>query len=475
LGVKKNFDANLTYSIKESANETVVYSANEVRSIQSSYESFVKEIPISANVSLGSYMFTIEAQYDGKKKASTDVFEIVQPFWTPERMRNAIIITALVVLVALAWFGRKQYIIWKASKARYIFPVNMNKLPKGSLWLGKIAETDVKSTFDIDDLRTHMIVAGATGSGKSVTGSIIAEELLEKKVPIVVFDPTAQWTGFVRPCTDPNILKFYKSFGLKEEDKKPYKGMIYEVTSPKIEIDFKKYMNPGEITVFTLNKLQPGEYDEAVTCIIDAIFRQNWEESTKLQLVIVFDEVHRLLEKYGGKGGYIALERACREFRKWGIGLIMISQVLSDFKEAIKGNVLTEVQMHTKSLGDLIRIEKKYGLDYTKRVAREEIGVGMIQNPKYNNGAPWFVSFRPTLHMPHKLLDKEMATYKEFSKAISEIEDKISILEKSGINVFDMKTELKLAKDKLKEGRFSMADIYIKSLTKKLADKSARK
>jgi len=341
-------------------------------------------------------------------------------------------------------------------------------LPKGNLWLGKIAETNIKMYFDMNDLTTHVLIAGATGSGKSVTGNIFVEELLDHKIPVVVFDPTGQWTGFMRPCTDPKVLKYYKLHGLSPRDARFYPGNIIEITDPNVKIDLRKYMNPGEVTIFMLTKLKPGDYDKAIINLINNIFQQGWEESTELKLVVVFDEVHRLLERYGGSGGYVALERACREFRKWGIGLIMISQVLSDFKEAIKGNVLTEIQMHTKSLSDLQRIESKYGLEYAKRVAKEEIGIGMIQNPKYNRGAPWFVSFRPPLHMPHKLPNEELEKYKLFNEEIEKIKLVIDKLEKAGKDVSDLKIDLKLAMDKIKEGRFRMAEIYIESLKSKL-------
>ncbi|MGC8812319.1 MAG: helicase HerA domain-containing protein [Candidatus Aenigmatarchaeota archaeon] len=380
LGIKKNFDANFTFLIQDPETKETVFSTSKIKSLQSSYESFIEEIYIPQNISLGQYLFVVEAEYDGRKKSSSDLFEVVQPFWTTERIQLASILIVALFSVFSFFYGRSYYKKWKVKKARYIAPVKIGKLPKGELWLGKVAEARAKATFAMDDLTTHVLVAGATGSGKSVTASLFVEELLEKKIPAVVFDPTAQWTGFVRPCKDPKVLKYYRIFGLAQEEARPFKGLIFEVTDPKVEIDFKKLMNPGEITIFTLDKLKPGQYDEAVTHIIDTIFAQGWEESTSLRLVIVFDEVHRLLEKYGGKGGYVALERACREFRKWGIGLIMVSQVLSDFKEAIKGNVLTEIQMHTKSLGDLARIEKKYGLEYAKRVARLEVGVGLIQN-----------------------------------------------------------------------------------------------
>jgi hypothetical protein len=468
LGLRKKLEVNLTYDLKEIRTDKIVFHESEHRPIETT-ESFVKNIPIADNAILGDYIVTVSAVYGNRTVSSTDTFSVVRPFWTAERIKYSAIIAFIALSVASVFYGRRFYIIWKLSKARYIFPVNYGKLPSGKFWLGKIAETDKKSYFNPDDLTTHVLVAGSTGSGKSVTGNIFIEEALEQKYPVVVFDPTAQWTGFVRPCQDEKIFKYYKKFGFDKRSAKPFKGIIYEVTNPNVEIELKKYMNPGEITVFTLNKLKPGQYDEAVIRIIDSIFDQGWEESTTLKMIVVFDEVHRLLEKYGGKGGYVALERACREFRKWGIGLVMISQVLSDFKEAIKGNVLTEIQMHTKSLEDLERIEKKYGLEYSKRVAREEVGIGMVQNPGYNDGRPWFISFRPPLHSPHKIPEKEFETYKEYVILLDELEKKILKLEEEGIDTFSLKIELKLARDKLKEGRFRMSKIYIDSLSKKLS------
>ena len=467
LTQKKEFPTSIQYTIKGFKDGKVVYAEEEYLLVKTPYQS-LKYIHLPENITAGKYYVIVNATYENEMLSSVDSFDVYTSFITAKAIRYGLIVLAFAFGMTASIIAFKRYREWKRAKLKYIFPVDFNLLPKGDLSIGKIAETNIKATFDSNDLMTHVLVAGATGAGKSVTASIFAEEVLSKKIPVVVFDPTAQWTGFVKPCKDENVLKYYKKHGLALEDARSYPGNIYEMTDPKAKIDFKKYMNPGEITVFVLNKLKPGEYDEAVTNIIDSIFSQSWEESTTPKLIIVFDEVHRLLEKYGGKGGYVALERACREFRKWGIGLIMVSQVLSDFKEAIKGNVLTEIQMHTKSLGDLQRIEKKYGLEYARRVAKEEVGIGMIQNPKYNKGLPWFISFRPPLHMPHKITEQEMQMYKEYNSRIEKLEQEIEKLEKAGKDVFDLKIELKLAKDKLKKGMFRVAEIYIESLSKKL-------
>jgi len=103
-----------------------------------------------------------------------------------------------------------------------------------------------------------------------------------------------------------------------------------------------------------------------------------------LKVILVFDEVHRLLSKFGGSGeGFLQVERACREFRKWGMGVMLVSQVLSDFVGEIKANISSEVQMRTRDEGDLNRIKTKYGGDFLQSLVKASVGVGMFVNPAY--------------------------------------------------------------------------------------------
>ena len=122
-------------------------------------------------------------------------------------------------------------------------------------------------------------------------------------------------------------------------------------------------------------------------------------------------------------------------------------------------------------------MEEKYGAEFARRISRQAVGVGMIQHPKYNDGKPWFVNFRPTMHSPHKILDSELDAYKRFAGQLEGIESAIAGIKAGGVDTFDVELELKLAKNKLKEGRFKMAEIYIDSLAKTLErmKKSKRK
>ena len=129
---------------------------------------------------------------------------------------------------------------------------------------------------------------------------------------------------------------------------------------------------------------------------------------------------------------------------------------------------------NTKSLEDIKKIKVKYGKEYSARVTRQGIGVGMVQNPQYNNGKPWFVQFRPTLHSPHKIPEDELKLYTEYSSVLDKYEIMLNEIKSTDIDVTEIELELKLARNKLKEGHFKMVEIYLKSLKNSLVTKNSK-
>ena len=358
---------------------------------------------------------------------------------------------------------------------RFKVSVDYSKLPKAgkdAIFIGKVAETGMRAFFDLNKLKMHALVAGATGSGKTVAAQDIIEAALLKKKSVIVFDPTAQWTGFFRKCVDRNMLRRYKFFDMKTKESKPFNGSIRTITDPYEVIDIKKYMDrPGEITVFNVSGLSPKEIDLLVASTVEQIFDSRPEESTELKTIFVYDEVHRLLPKFGGSGeGFVQLERGCREFRKWGLGLVLISQVLSDFVGEIKANIGTEVQMGTRYEGDLERVGMKYGEDVHKSVVKEPIGTGMVMNAEYNAGRPYFVAFRPIMHSPRRLSNQELEKYSKYFDEIEDIDFQIEKLKEFKIDVMDLELELRLAKTKIKQGQFQVADMYMETLRPKILE-----
>ncbi len=477
MGMTKKIDVTIGYTVKEVYTEKIVAKDSETLAIESSL-SFVRTIALPKTISIGKYTIEAVAYYENKTATGVSSFDVVETpaimlflisiftSWYPYAIVAAIIVLLLIRLLLRRMRERR------AKNAKYIFPVDFKKLPKG-IKVGKIAETDADAYLDPDKLTTHLLLAGGTGSGKSVTAMVIAEEVLKRGTPVIVFDPTAQWTGFIKPCRDDRMLVLYPRFGMKPEEAKAFKGTIVDVTDPKMSVDITKCLNKGEITVFNLNKMFSADLDSFVRKTIDNIFAVQWKEARELKVLIIYDEVHRLLPKYGGKGGYTSLERGAREFRKWGIGLIMISQVLLDFRGAVRAVIASEGQLRTKYEGDINRVKTKYGAEYAATIPKLQVGTILFQNPEYNDGKPWFISFRPLLHDTSRIPEEELQQYKTFGKKLEELEEMVSGLKAKKVETYDLEIELNIAKEKVKQGQMRMAQTYIDSIEARL--KSMRK
>jgi hypothetical protein len=457
-------DDSTTYTFEKSffeESETVELDTTQTR---------IKNFKMPDFIRPGRYVINVKAQYLGLDSSASRTFRVVEPFM--DHLILGILPVRWVIFIGFFLVcgigGYLYYLKKKAGQKRYVVKLDLDTLPKPgprTIWLGYIAETNTKTYFDLEAFTTHSLIAGSTGGGKTVSAEVIVEEALEKGISVVVFDPTAQWSGFLRKNVDKRFLALYPKFGMKKTDARGYNGNVRQIMNAREIIDVKKYMKPGEISVFTINKLDPEGADILAANTIREVFHANFPESPELKLLIIFDEVHRLLPKYGGSGqGFIQIERAAREFRKWGVGLILISQVLKDFIGETKANINTEIQMRTRDQGDLDRIKTKYGGYMLQSLLKSATGVGMFENAQYNKGNPYFIALRPLKHMHARLTDDELDKYNKYNDILDELEFQIEMLEKEKIDVFDLKLEHKMALDKVKSGSFNMVDIYLEGL-----------
>ena len=469
----RQYAVQLFYTIQDLEGKETLWTYDTNVFLKTSF-SLLKSALIPREAKTGDYILRVTANYMGLSAGTSAIFKISTPWYLiaiigPIKVWHLLLFLILVALALLAYWQIKKRI---EAKKKFHLKVELNELPKPgprSIFAGKIAETDHKTYFNMEAFMTHTINAGSTGSGKSVSAQVIVEELLMKGVAVIVFDPTAQWTGMLRKCTDKTMLSLYPMFGMKPTDARTFNGNIRQVNNPREVIDVKKYIKPGEIQIFACHKLEPREMDIFVANTIREVFRANFPESRTLKLLLVYDEVHRLLPKFGGSGeGFLQIERGCREFRKWGLGMLLISQVLSDFVGTIKANINTEIQMRTRDEGDLERIRIKYGEEVLKSLVKATVGSGMVENPHYNRGKPYFIAFRPLMHSVQRLSDEEIEKYNEFNEKIDQLQFELEQLEKDGIDVFDLKLELKLATDKVKTGSFNMVQIYLEGLVPRI-------
>ena len=463
------YPVHLFYTIQDLEGKETTWTYDTNVYLRTSF-SLLKNAMIPRNVKTGDYILRVTANYLGLNAGTSVIFKVSTPWYLvgivgPIRVWHLLLFLILVALGIFSYWYIKRRI---EAKKKFHLKVELNELPKPgprSIYVGKIAETEHKTYFNMEAFMTHTIDAGSTGGGKTVSAQVIIEEMLMKGIAVMVFDPTAQWTGMLRKCTDKTMLSLYPLFGMKPTDAKAFNGNIRQINNPREVIDIRKYLKPGELQVFACHKLEPKEMDIFVANSIRQIFRANFGESRTLKVMFVYDEVHRLLPKFGGSGeGFLQIERGCREFRKWGLGMLLISQVLSDFVGTIKANINTEIQMRTRDEGDLERIRVKYGEDVLRSLVKATVGSGMVENPHYNRGKPYFVAFRPLIHSVQRLTDEEIEKYNEYNERIDQLQYEVEQLEQEKIDVFDLKLELKLATDKVKTGKFNMVQIYLDGL-----------
>lgn len=244
-------------------------------------------------------------------------------------------------------------------------PSTFHGLPRGPLSLGWLEDGN-PAEFDPRDLTTHVLIAGDRGSGKTTTARILASEVNKVGVPVAVFDPDGEWREVPG-------------------------AHVQARENPEFTIDLSA--TPHRLAVFDLSEIPYKRYDVALKSVVDSLMVETrWEESQTLRLLVVLEETHRTLPRYGGRGGgYYGLERAVRELRKWGVGVVLVTEFMAEFKDELGANVLTEIQLKTTYGPDLRRAQDRFGPDYATMLPTVSPGEAFIHNPRYNRGRPYRV------------------------------------------------------------------------------------
>ena len=173
-------------------------------------------------------------------------------------------------------------------------------------YIGKLDGKNLKVFLDINKMLTkHVSILAKSGSGKSYASGVLLEELLDKKIPILIIDPHGEYSTLKYPNSDKtNMDKF-------EVKPKSYLKQIQEYTpDTKINTDCKalklstKDLTPSEILQLLpakLNNAQKGLLYSAIKSIggktdFDEIIMslETEENSAKWTLINVLEYVQKL-------------------------------------------------------------------------------------------------------------------------------------------------------------------------------------
>jgi KaiC/GvpD/RAD55 family RecA-like ATPase/DNA-binding transcriptional ArsR family regulator len=269
-------------------------------------------------------------------------------------------------------------------------------LPKEGNMLGRIAIDDWKlGEFLYLPLRRYaqkgILVSGASGAGKTIAAKVIVEELLEDRIPVLVFDYTDQWERLLEKNTNEEILDRYAEFGMRRSPK-GFKGRTIE-TIPQLD----ELLTSEGVTVIDLSDT----YDSAervgkVAQTLDKLLEyfQFQEDSDGLRLLIVVEEAHLWTSKEVPKDAIRFLDNAVRLLRKKGVGVMLVSQKISDFDPAMRSAMNISILFRTKYEGDLRTVARMFGSEASRIIPKLPVGYSVFHLADV--GDPFVLAWRPT-------------------------------------------------------------------------------
>jgi KaiC/GvpD/RAD55 family RecA-like ATPase len=274
------------------------------------------------------------------------------------------------------------------------------KLPKEGNMLGRIALDDWKlGEFLYLPLRKYaqkgILVSGASGAGKTIAAKVIVEELLEDGIPVLVFDYTQQWQRVLEKNTGEEMLDRYAEFGMRRSPK-GFKGNVVDSVAQLDDL-----LASAGVTIVDLSDVyDSGERVDKVARTLDQLLEyfQLQQDSNDLRLLIVVEEAHLWMSKDVPKDAARFLDSAVRLLRKKGVGVMLVSQKISDFDPAMRSAMNTSILFRTKYEGDLRTITRMLGNDTSTIIPKLPVGHSVFHLADL--GDPIVLAWRPTYSEP---------------------------------------------------------------------------
>jgi DNA helicase HerA-like ATPase len=269
-------------------------------------------------------------------------------------------------------------------------------LPKEGNMLGRLALDDWKlGEFLYLPLRKYaqkgILVSGASGAGKTIAAKVIVEELAEDGIPVLVFDYTEQWQRLLEKNRKEEMLDRYAEFGMRRSPK-GFKGRIVG-SEPQLD----RLMASTGVTIVDLSDIyDSAERVEKVAHMLDQLLEhfQFQQDSDDLKLLIVVEEAHLWTSRDTPKDAARFLDSAVRLLRKKGVGVMLVSQKISDFDPAMRSAMNISVLFRTKYEGDLRTIARILGKEISTLIPRLPIGFSVFHLADL--GDPFVLAWRPT-------------------------------------------------------------------------------
>ena len=224
--------------------------------------------------------------------------------------------------------------IYKAKSTEIRRALGMETPEDSALEIGEIfGIPGLKATPNVEKLG-RVFITGKSGSGKSYTVGVLIEELLKKRIPLIIIDRHGEYSSL--KVLDENNIPETETYFTKSDPESSYRRNIIEFANMSINpqadldlkylaaIDLKELILPGHCITVNLK----GEDIPIQEKIMEQFLARVYKASTMTAIpphFIFLDEAHL----FAGKKSTNLVETIkliAQEGRKFGCNLVVITQ-----------------------------------------------------------------------------------------------------------------------------------------------------
>jgi hypothetical protein len=139
-------------------------------------------------------------------------------------------------------------------------------------YIGKLEGRDIPIYLDLQQLLTkHLAVLAKSGAGKSYCVSVLLEEIMEKKVPLLIIDPHGEYSSLKYKNEEEKETKHMPKFGIKP---KGYLRHIQEYGDTNINPQVKPLTISDELRAKELMHMLPSKLSNSQEALLYSSLKQ---------------------------------------------------------------------------------------------------------------------------------------------------------------------------------------------------------
>ncbi|MCK5282359.1 MAG: ATP-binding protein [Nanoarchaeota archaeon] len=142
---------------------------------------------------------------------------------------------------------------------------------KDAAYIGKLETRDIKIFLDLNKLLTkHIAIIAKTGAGKSYTAGVLIEEILEKKVPLLIIDPHGEYSQMRFPNSSKEEIEMLKKDNISPEG---YKDQIVEYGDTQINESLNPIRLNEELSPQELLHILPAKLSQSQKAMLYSLIK----------------------------------------------------------------------------------------------------------------------------------------------------------------------------------------------------------